>query len=75
MHDETSQPSDVKDLNEMAIAYFEERLFAMSDDLYAVQYAYRGGKLTRIEFLGIAGSLMQAMGEVDAALHEVTLNR
>ncbi len=28
-----------KDPNEMAIAYFEERLFAMSDDLYAVQYA------------------------------------
>ena len=71
MHDEPSQPSNVKDLNEMAIAYFEERLFAMSGDLYAVEYAYREGKLTRIEFLGIHRSLMQARGDVQAALDEI----
>lgn len=71
MHAEAPRVSNPEGLNEMAMAYFKDRLLAISADIYAFESAYHEGKLTQNEFVGIRRSLMQAKGDVQAALDKL----
>jgi hypothetical protein len=57
-----------RNLGEVAVAYFKDRLLAISDDIHFFETKHREGRLAWSEFLDIHRSLMQAKREVEAAL-------
>jgi phage terminase Nu1 subunit (DNA packaging protein) len=72
MYDTTQLVSNPERLNEMAMAYFNDRLNAISADVSALENAHREGKLVQNEFLRIRRALIQAKREVQVALDGIT---
>jgi hypothetical protein len=67
----TTRLSTPQRRSEMAVAYFEERLRAISSDIHAFETEYCEGRLTQGEFLEIYRSLTQAKREVQVALDTI----